>query len=110
METALRTSDLYVTKVLVYNSNKRIIIEEVDNGVSPGHSYGPRLIPIQLYRWEQNLDGYSPGALIRSQALRISESLRFRRSLRCMVATHSELCPEFKTRHGAPSLYIPPFV
>ena len=115
IETRMRTRDLYVLQVAVFNSNNNLIVQEVDDGVIGGYNRGTIIIPIQYYIDRSKYS--SPGALIRSQAFRISESLRFRRSLRHVQLTggrgHAEMWPEFETRHSEKgrfeTRYITPF-
>ena len=101
IETRIRTKDLYVVQVTVYKLNKDIFVQEVNDGVICDYNKGTLLIPIQEY--PDSTKSRSPGALLRSQAFRISVSLRFKRSFRhdqlSVFREDFVMWPEFKTRH-----------
>jgi len=102
VETTIRTDDLYVTTVVINDSTTgKEAIREEDNGSIGGYNKGTLLIPIQFYLKKVNnrtLEPFSPGTFIRSQAFRISEALRFRRSMRYTQLTngrgHAPLWPQ----------------
>ncbi len=103
VETTIRTDDLYVTTVVIIDlTTGKEAIREEDNGRIGGYNQGTGLIPIQFYLkrvYNRTLEPFSPGSFIRSQAFRISEALRFRRSMRYRQLSnggHSPLWPEFR--------------
>lgn len=49
VETRMRTRDLYIRQVTVYDENSNVVTHEVDNGIIGGYNRGTTLIPIQYY-------------------------------------------------------------
>ncbi len=104
VETTIRTDNLYVTTVVITDSTTgKEAIKEEDDGRIGGYNQGTCLIPIQFYLKKANsrtLEPFTPGTFIRSQAFRISEALRFRRSMRYTQLTngrgHAPLWPQFR--------------
>lgn len=81
VESRMRTNDLYIREVTVYDENGNEIFRETDDGdigVYGRDNNRTILIPIEFYRYAKKYSSlYPPGFLIRSTAFRISESLRF---------------------------------
>lgn len=110
VETIMNPRDLYVKKVSVYQLGKLVFTEEVTDtpdkqDITKIGSYycGTSLKPIQLYL---KFADFKPGSLIRSQAFRISEAVRFKKRLGYkQVSTredsrgYKEKFPEFMTFH-----------
>ncbi len=106
VETTIRADNLYVTIVAITDltTGKLAFSEEDDGSIDSIGRYvkGTILVPIQFYLNKVNsrtIEPFSPGTLIRSQAFRISEALRFRRSMRYTQLArgggHAPLWPEF---------------
>ena len=91
---------MYVTTVVITDSTtSKEAIREEDNDSIGGYNQGTWLIPIQFYLKKVNsrmLEPFSPGTFIRSQAFRISEALRFRRSMRYTHTGNALLWSEFR--------------